>query len=232
MFSITFKEITEFKVDNYNKIKICLCTIGKDENKYIFEFVEHYKNYGVDKIFLADNNDINGEHFEDKIKKYIDSGFVEISNWRGVRGEGNLLYYRVMNNCYQKNHYKFNWLMFYEIDEFLHLTNFTNVKQYLNQKKFKKCDSIRLNWVHMSDNNKIYYEDKPLHERFIKVAKNVDKNKFNYFAFVKSMIRGHLRNIIINHNHLLSNKLVGCNGFGKRNNLSNFLSLEPDYDCY
>ena len=122
--------------------------------------------------------------------------------------------------------------MFYEIDEFLHLTNFTNVKQYLNQKKFKKCDSIRLNWVHMSDNNKIYYEDKPLHERFIKVAKNVDKNKFNYFAFVKSMIRGHLRNIIINHNHLLSNKLVGCNGFGKRNNLSNFLSLEPDYDCY
>ena len=31
------------------------------ENKYIREFVEFYEKHGVDKIFLYDNNDIDGE---------------------------------------------------------------------------------------------------------------------------------------------------------------------------
>ena len=155
MFCLGFFEIIEWQNKYYNKVKICLCSIGKDENKYIIEFVEYYKNYGIDKIYLADNNDINGEHFEDKIKKYIDNGFVEIINWRGVKGSWKILYYKVMDNCYQKHHKEYNWLIFYELDEFLYLKNFNNAKQYLNQKKFDICDSIRLNWVHMSDNNKI-----------------------------------------------------------------------------
>ena len=44
------------------KLKVCLCTPVKKENLYIKEFIEHYKSYNVDKIFLYDNNDINGEH--------------------------------------------------------------------------------------------------------------------------------------------------------------------------
>ncbi len=37
------------------------------ENHYIREWIEYYLNLGVDKIFLYDNNDINGEKFEDEI---------------------------------------------------------------------------------------------------------------------------------------------------------------------
>ena len=54
----------------YN-IKVCLCTPGKNENRYIREFIDYYINYGVDKIFLYDNNDIEGEHFEEVINDYI-----------------------------------------------------------------------------------------------------------------------------------------------------------------
>ena len=53
-----------FYLFNY---KICICTVGKMENKYIKEFVEYYKHLGVDKIFLYDNNELNGEKFEDVI---------------------------------------------------------------------------------------------------------------------------------------------------------------------
>lgn len=49
---------------NHNKLKVCLCTLGKNENKYAIEFVEHYKKYGVDKIFIYDNNDLDGEIFD------------------------------------------------------------------------------------------------------------------------------------------------------------------------
>jgi len=51
------------KISN-NTTSVCLCTLAKLENKYIREFVNHYKNYGVDKIYLYDNNDINGEKFD------------------------------------------------------------------------------------------------------------------------------------------------------------------------
>ena len=33
-------------------IKVCMCTIGKEENLYAREFVNFYKEKGVDKIFI------------------------------------------------------------------------------------------------------------------------------------------------------------------------------------
>lgn len=213
-----------------NNLKVCICTLGKDENKYITEFVQYYQNYGVDKIYLNDNNDINGERFEDKIQNYIDIGFVEIIDWRGITG--GQTYYDIMDSCYQKHHNEYDWLIFYEIDEFLYLKNYTNVKEYLNNKKFSKCHSIQLNWVHRADNNKLFYENKPLNERFTQIGNNVNKTKFNILCNIKTIIKGHLKRIVIDHNHLLSRKLKGCNGFGKPSNLSNFLSLNPDYEYY
>ena len=38
----------------------------------------------VDKIFLYDNNDINDERFEDVISDFIENGYVEIINYRGL----------------------------------------------------------------------------------------------------------------------------------------------------
>ena len=68
---------------NYNtdiiiKQKVCICTLGKLENRYIREFVIHYEKYGVDKIFLYDNNDINGERFETVIGDFVEKGLVQI----------------------------------------------------------------------------------------------------------------------------------------------------------
>ena len=135
-----------------------------------------------------------------------------------------------MDSCYQKNHEQYDWLIFYELDEFLYLKNYRNIKSYLISKKFNKCESVQLNWVHMSDNNQIFYENKSLIERFPVIGKNVVKNKNNKICFVKTIIRGHLININITHNHLLSKKVKACNGFGKASKLKGILSLNPDYE--
>ena len=50
---------------------MCICTLGKKENKYIREYIGHYKALGVDKIFLYDNNDIDDEKFEDVLSDYV-----------------------------------------------------------------------------------------------------------------------------------------------------------------
>ena len=108
-----FELYQEYKLSN---LKICICTLGKEENRYITEFIEHYKNYGVDKIYLYDNNDIDGERFENVIGKYIDNKYVEIIDWRGVKGSST--YYGIMDSCYQTYHEKFDWLIFYELMNF------------------------------------------------------------------------------------------------------------------
>ena len=79
-------------------------------------------------------------------------------------------------------------------------------------------------------NNNIYYENKPLKQRFPEKGKNVVKNHFNKICFVKTMIRGHLKDINITHNHILSEKVKACNGFGRKSRIFNILSLKPDYE--
>ncbi len=39
--------------------------------------------YNIDKIFLYDNNESNGERHKKVINDYIEIGFVEIINFRG-----------------------------------------------------------------------------------------------------------------------------------------------------
>ena len=120
------------KIINNKNIKVCICTMGKEENKYIREFVQFYEDIGVDKIFLYDNNDINDEHFEDVIDDYITKGYVEIKNWRGIERA----HFAALNDCYLSYNNIYNWLIFYDIDEFIHLSNYSNIKDFLSEKKF------------------------------------------------------------------------------------------------
>lgn len=209
-------------------IKICLCTPVKNENRYIREFIEFYEKYGIDKIFLYDNNDIKGEKIEPIILDYLNKGFVKIMNWRGKKKS----LYHIMNDCYKKNYKNFDWIVFYEVDEYIHLKNYNNIKLYLNQEKFKKCQKIHLNWVYHTDNNLINYDNRTLRERFPEVEPNAKNNKTNAKPRVKTILKGNISNLIINNVHQLNEKLEGCNGFGERQKIYYSKSHGADYSYY
>lgn len=174
------------------------------ENKYIREFVEYYKQFGVDKIYIYDNNEINGESFETVLFDYIDINFVNIINYRGyIKPQ-----YKMMNNCYKINYLKYDWIMFYDIDEFLYLKNYSNIKNYLNEFKFNKCKLIYLNFAYYTDNNNLYYDNNTLRNRFKTFI-------FNKKYFGKSIIRSNISKINITSCHYLTRKIKPCNGFGK-----------------
>ena len=202
-------EIQEEK--NINNTKVCLCTPAKNENRYIREFVEHYEKYGVDKIFLYDNNDIKGEKFDEILSDYIEKGFVEVRDWRGKAKA----LMQMMNDCYQTNYQIYDWLIFYELDEYIHLSNYTNVKPFLNLPRFKHCEVIYLNLICHTDNNLIYYDNRSLAERFPRTVPKYKKG--GYRLEIKSILRGHIPNIEITNNHLLSTDLHNCNGYGNKN---------------
>ena len=84
-------------------IKVCLCTIGKKENLYASEFVNHYKKIGYDKVFIYDNNDIGDEKFKDVLNEQISNNFVKIINYRGYRGKRQHPQFDAFIDCYERN---------------------------------------------------------------------------------------------------------------------------------
>lgn len=227
-FIIIKTEIINFRI--IKNTKICVCTPVKKENRYIKEYVEHYKKYGVDKIFLYDNNNVDGERLENVIGKYIKKGFVEIFDYRGKINP----IYNIMNDCYQRNYQNYDWLIFFEVDEHIHLSNYTNLKLYLQRDAFKNCEIIHLNWVYHTDNNLIYYDNRPLHIRFPEVEPNARNNVNKSVSCVKSILRGHIPNVVIKCPHKLTKKLKlkKCNGFGVPVVFKGIHTPNPDFKFY
>ena len=217
---------TKYRLEKFNQI--CLCSVAKEENKYIREFVEHYQNYDVDKIYLYDNNDINGEKFEDVINDYIKSGFVELVNFKGVT-QPQLKSY---NDCYRRYNKFYDWLIYFDIDEFIYLKDFKSFKLFLNDKRFKYCNRVQLNWIFYTDNNQLYYEDKPLKERFTEREPNARGKTKGKDQGIKSVLRGNLRDVEITSPHFLYEKTRSCDGFGKRKRLTSIITLESDFEYY
>ena len=212
------------KIESNNKT--CICTLGKQENRYVREFVEYYYKIGVDKIYLYDNNNVNGERFEEVIGDFIKNGFVKILNWRGKR----LPQMKAMNDCYQKNYKNYNWLMFYDIDEYISLADYSNIKYFLNEKKFQSCQLIYLNLITHTDNNNLYYENKSLFERFpekVPITKPEGKR-----LEIKFILKGNISNLKIKNQHYCNHRLKNCNGFGKENTTHFIYTYYPDYKYY
>ena len=176
---------------------------------------------------MYDNNDINGERLEEPINEYINEGFIKLNNRRGrIRDQLNIL-----NHWYINNYNNYDWLIFYDIDEYIYLKNYSNIKDFLNEKRFNECQTIYLNWVMHTDNNLIYYENKSLHKRFPILEPNARKNNKNIFVPCKSILKGHIPNIKIICMHRLNNRLKSCNGFGVKPNLKGYLMM-ADFSFY
>ena len=148
-------------------------------------------------------------------------------NWRGKKRQQ----INIINSCYKRNYRKFDWLIFYDIDEYIFLKNYKN-KHFLSEPRFNNCQIIQLNWLQYTDNNLIYYENKSLLKRFTEKDIKAKKNITNITMDIKSIIRGHIGNIKLTNIHYLTKKIKGCDGFGRKIKLNNIRTLRPDYQFY
>lgn len=119
-----------------HSIKVALCTMGKKENLYVKEFVEYYLKLGVDKIFIYDDNEPNGE----KIIDVIDSSYKKVIIFNNIKKKIKRQS-QAYNDCYKNNKNNFDWFLMIDMDEFLVIVNDT-LKHYLSKNIFNKCDFI------------------------------------------------------------------------------------------
>ena len=200
--------IISSKIFNYSlkeKKGVCLCAICKNEKLYILEFVQYYQKLGYKKIVIFDNNDINGEKIDRILKYYISNNFVEIIDVRGL-GKIQIAAY---NYCFEKNYNLYDWISFFDIDEFLYIKNNLNINNYIYNERFQKCQSIILSSKICNDNGLERYDSRPLNERF----RNCKKRQIH----VKSIVRGKIQKQYFPSAHIPAINLnYFCDSNGKR----------------
>ena len=135
----------------------------------------------------------------------------------------------MMDHCYEKNNKKYDWLIFYSPDEYIHLKNYTNIKPFLNEKKFDKCKKIYLNWIYHTDNNLFHYQNASLQKRFPQIENKPINKTYLPHNYVKTIIRGNLKNIQIKNINKLVKTINGCNAYGEEVILKDLYMKNQDF---
>ena len=136
----------------------------------------------------------------------------------------------MLKDCYLKYNKKFDWLIFYEIDEYIHLKNYSNIKEFLKEPRFNLCKKIFLNWVFHIDNNLLKYDNRTLHKRF----PQIEPKRKNCIGTGKCILRGGIPKIKITGSHTVGKNIESCNGFGQKIKFINngFYLKNIDFEFY
>ena len=187
--------------------------------------MEHYKSIGYNKIFIYDNNDKNGEHFEDVINDYIKNDFVEIINYR-ERDKNSSPQVDEYRDCYQRNNKLYDWLSFYDLDEFLEINRkYNTIQEFLSDNIFHYCQNIKINWLIYINNHDLHYENKSLFERMNNSLILEDKR-------IKSTVRGNFKVnywVDLKNPHTSILNVTSCSSSGKIIKYDSPYNYPPDF---
>jgi hypothetical protein len=177
--------------------KVAVCAIGRLENRYACEWVEHYKQLGVDKIFIYDDNRISdGELFSDVLHPYIEAGLVEVTKWKGLQKQA-------YEDCYNRHNQDYEWIGFFDFDELVCIEDGRDIHEFLNS---YEADVVSLNWMTMTDSGLVRYDERPMAERFTQGT----GEDFEINRHVKSFVRSGINGISFNDPHIPNAPVVQC----------------------
>lgn len=143
--------------------RVAICAIGRNENRYAVEFVEHYQQIGVSKMFIYDNYFGDETPIAETLKKYVEPGFVEITDIHDRPD----LQCRAYEHCYKKHGDEYAWIGFLDFDEYLRWDGPENIEQMFD--RYQDGDQVLVNWRLFTDNGLTHYDPRPLKERFTEV---------------------------------------------------------------
>ena len=194
-------------------MKVALCVCGRLGNRYVSEYVKHYKNLGFDHIYIGDNNRDGEENFKDVLQSDIDENFVTLYDYRHLTAFTDLIY-TYFTDMYNKLSNEYDWIAFFDMDEFLTLVKDTNIKDYLSRKCFKNANQILINWKTYTDNDLIYDDGRPCLERFttpMDINKHAEPDEYNWIVtneLTKCIIRTNIKDAKLKTNHLFANNIL------------------------
>lgn len=131
---------------------VIICAIAKNEHLYINDWVKYHIDLGFDHIYIFDNDDIES----DFIGNYVDKEFLKNISFINVRGIRRQWFQQECYNAfYQQERENFSWCAFIDIDEYIVLNDWHNIKEMVNDKRFDDFYSIKLRWHLYGDDDVI-----------------------------------------------------------------------------
>jgi hypothetical protein len=187
-----------------NGIKIALVAIGRKENQYAREFVEHHLRMGFAHVYIADNNHEGEERFEDVLQDYIDNGGVTIVDYRD-RG---MCHFHAYNEIYAEIGCEYDWVAFFDFDEQLVVEPAGETAGTVaDLLRGRKADVVLINWRCYGDNGLVRNDGRPLAERFTEPLPNdlhVQYEDHTENDHVKAIVRGGLDGVMFTKHPLAS----------------------------
>lgn len=149
-------------------MKVALCAIAKNEDNYVNHWVKHYFDRGFDSITIYDNNDERDLFCKDPR--------VHIINVHGKTSWQKSAY----TEFWKSNEDKFDWIAFFDLDEYLDCDNIKDVLKKLPE----GANQMQIKLMDMSDSNYLHpdYSISPF-ERFKEPTLHFNQN------FVKSIVK-------------------------------------------
>lgn len=175
-------------------MKVALCLIARLEGKYIQEFIEYYKALGFNKIFIYNNNrGWDNDNIVEEVKKYVEEDFVSIKDWNYDIGNVQKPAYQHCFNTYRN---QYDWIAYFDADEYIVLPENTTIQDFLSQKKFDDFGGVAIPSINYDDNDLIVNDSKTRLDKytrptitgrdkaFFKTIVRCKKNNVNFYSLV------------------------------------------------
>lgn len=147
-------------------MKVALVCIAKNEDHYIKEWVDYNFKLGFDHIFIYEND----------WRCSLDN-----PNVSKIPFDGRSKQIEAYNNFLRHSSSEYQWVAFFDVDEFLVLKKHENVKKFL--KEYTNFNGVGINWCLFGSNG---------HKKFDKqsgVLERFTKRKITFDQHVKTILK-------------------------------------------
>ncbi|KAJ8027022.1 hypothetical protein HOLleu_32036 [Holothuria leucospilota] len=165
VFKMNLRRLTDDSLAHHN-ITVCrslpkdykphflsICTMLKNMDKYVPDWLEFHKQLGVERAYIYDNAMYSTLVSARGIKRYIDSGFLTIIPWSHTYSKDKTYLETQIaseNDCLWRHRHDATWMIKTDVDEFLQPMSKTLPRwlpAYLNQSFLSNLAGVRLqNW--------------------------------------------------------------------------------------
>ena len=114
------------------KYYLSLCTIFKNEAKYMKEWLDFHLIVGFEHFYVYNN--FSEDNYKEVLKPYIDKGLVTLTEWPHKAGQMS-----AYNDCIKQFGDESNWIAFMDADEFAVPKKFADVKSWLKKYEAFPC---------------------------------------------------------------------------------------------
>lgn len=192
-----------------------ICTVFKNDSRFLKEWIEYHRLVGVDHFWLYNND--SSDNYKEVLAPYIYSGLVELIDWpSSSQIPDNVWHYTYIvqtgafNDAIQRSRENTKWLAIIDSDEFLVPVKENSILDTM-EKYFPHVSGLCVNWqMYGTSNIKEIQSNELMIEKLIyKAPVNFEKN-FLYKSIVKpkeviSCSNPHFMNYTYPHYHVNAN---------------------------